>query len=81
MVLKMYRDCSGATLPASMTLLVKNGCNGTTQGSYPMNPVPNSITVGTQYCATASGLCAPSGPDNFESNTYATSAITVTPGQ
>ena len=80
-VLHLYRDCSGATLPTSMSLLVKNGCNGTTQGTYPMNPVPNSVITGTQYCATATGVCDITGPDNFERNTYATGTITITPGQ
>lgn len=80
-VLKLYRDCSGTALPTSMSLLIKNGCNGTTQGTYPMDPVPNTLTVGTQYCATANGICATNGPDNFESNTYATGTITITPGQ
>jgi len=80
-VLHLYRDCSGVTLPISMSLNVKDGCNGTTQGTYPMNPVPNAIITGNQYCATATGICDPTGPDNFERNTYTTAPITIAPGQ
>jgi hypothetical protein len=81
--LYLYRDCSGSTLPGSMELLVKNGCNGTTQGTYPMNPVPNSISTGTQYCAAQqqAANCATGTLPNYETQQYRTATITITPGQ
>lgn len=82
--LYLYRDCSGATLPTSMSLLVKNGCTGTTQGTYPMNPVANSLAVGTQYCASQqqNAQCTANAPlPNYETQQYRTATITIVPGQ
>ncbi|MDO7874590.1 gliding motility-associated C-terminal domain-containing protein [Hymenobacter sp. ASUV-10] len=83
--LYLYRDCSAtATLPTSMSLLVKNGCTGTTQGTYPMNPVPNSIAVGTQYCPAqqqASQCVSTAQLPNYQTQQYRTATVTITPGQ
>jgi len=81
--LYLYRDCSGATLPATMSLLVKNGCTGTTQGTYPMTPVANSISTGTQYCAAQQqqANCATGTLPNYETQQYRTATVTITPGQ
>ncbi|MDO7875445.1 T9SS type A sorting domain-containing protein [Hymenobacter sp. ASUV-10] len=83
--LYLYRDCSAAsTLPASMTLMVRNGCSGTTQGTYPMNPVPNSVMVGTQYCPAQqqAAQCVATAPlPNYQTQQYRTATVTIQPGQ
>ena len=82
--LYLYRDCSGSTLPTDMMLNVQNGCNGATAGTHRMNPVPNSISVGTQYCPSqqAQAQCTGSAAfPNYETQQYRTAAITIAPGQ
>jgi hypothetical protein len=83
--LALYRDCSGDPLPASMTLIVRNGCNGTTLGtSFPMLTVPNSLSVGTQYCPAQqqNAQCTASAVlPNYQMQLYRTATITITPGQ
>jgi gliding motility-associated-like protein len=83
--LYLYRDCSGDPLPGSMTLIIRNGCTGTTLGtSFPMAPVPNSISVGTQYCAAQqqNAQCTSNAAlPNYQTQQYRSGTITITPGQ
>lgn len=80
----LYRDCSSSSgLPASMTLAVKSSCSAT-GNTYPMTPVPNSIAVGTQYCAAQqpNATCVTSATlPNFQSQQYRTGTITIQPGR
>jgi hypothetical protein len=82
----LYRDCSGATLPGSMSLAVQSGCSGATAPGSPfnMNPVPNSISVGTQYCPAqqSQALCTTTATlPNYETEQYRTATITIPDGQ
>jgi hypothetical protein len=84
--LTLYRDCSGATLPGSMSLAIQNGCaGGTLPGSpFNMSPVPNSISVGNFYCPSSQALaqCTPAAQlPNHEIQQYRTGTITISPGQ
>ncbi|GAA4348819.1 hypothetical protein GCM10023185_05080 [Hymenobacter saemangeumensis] len=84
--LSLYRDCSGAGLPGSMTLTVRpsTSCTATPAPAYPMNAVPNSRYVGSQYCPAQQqqAQCTSAGTlPNFESEQYRTATITVLPGQ
>jgi hypothetical protein len=84
--LHMYRDCSGAALPPSMTLAVQSGCAGATAPGSPfaMSPVPNSLSVGMQYCPAQQlqAQCTPGATlPNYESQQYRTATITIPDGQ
>ncbi|GAA4356229.1 hypothetical protein GCM10023185_19820 [Hymenobacter saemangeumensis] len=84
--LYLYRDCSGAGLPGSMTLTVRpsTSCTATPAPTYPMNPVPNSISVGTQYCPAQQPMAACTSNaslPNYETEQYRTGTITIAPGQ
>jgi hypothetical protein len=82
----LYRDCSGATLPTFMTLAVQNGCSGATAPGSPfnMNPVTNSISVGTQYCPAQQSYpqCTTTATlPNYETQQYRSNTITIPDGQ
>src|SRR6478752_10823513 len=73
--LKLYRDCSGATAPASATLNMKSpGCNN--GRNVTMNKV-GTTRIGDPYCASIPKTCTSSGRTNYEEVTF-TTTVTFT---
>jgi hypothetical protein len=68
--LKIFRDCSGAALPTTATLILKpQGCS--VQRSVSMTQVPGSNTIGNYYCPQLGPpQCTASGRPNFETVTF-----------
>src|SRR5688572_25983052 len=68
--LKLYRDCSGATAPATASLNIKSqGCNNGRMLS--MTKVGNS-RIGSPYCASIPVQCTTTGRTNYEEVIFTT---------
>ena len=78
-VLKHFRDCSGALAPSTATLECRNNaaCTAPVIISVPM-ALQGAPVFGNQYCATLSGICTATGPANYEATTYA-ATVTLPP--
>jgi hypothetical protein len=84
--LDVYRDCTGAALPATMMLEVQSGCSGAVAPGSPftLSPVPGTLRVGTQYCAAqqAQAQCtATAMQPNYEAQQFRSVPITIPDGQ
>lgn len=79
---RLFRDCSGIPAPTSMTINCRVGtpatsCTSTDSRNFTATlPLSGPPIYGNQYCATTTGLCTTTGPDNNEENTY-TANITL----
>jgi len=73
--LKLYRDCTGASAPASATLNIKSpGCNS--GRNITMTKV-GANRIGSPYCAQIPVTCTATGRTNFEEVTF-TSTVAFT---
>ncbi|RAK69472.1 hypothetical protein [Hymenobacter edaphi] len=73
---RFFRDCSGIDAPTSLTLNARVGTPVTSCNSNDSRNTSATLTrqglpvYGNQYCATTTGVCSASGPDNYEENLY-----------